>query len=859
MKNKDDIYFHLEFFLTVFLLYLVISLLGEIVSNYRLYIIFGLICGFCFSWFNRGKPSLIPRFLINLATLGGFLWIIYSVINSSLFYTEVVLICIRGVFIFEIIFSFSAYLPEFLTFIQLLSIPLFMGYPVLARSHNTISFILILGYVICWFVILKVKLYGFFKPESERKSLRYYSIYILVIFFLICVFVSWMLISKFPLGRMKEGGFLPAESLEPEVVLKTSEKEYYDLEDGIQEEITNLTLNFKSADDRYEVLALFSSLIKEPADIMEVKKAEQGLIDYLKRPGSGIGRNEGEELASAIKNYLDEKIIFSLQKTKENIMDILKRNAFDITERISILSRINKIQHSSSYQQMSKYGEELQKIIDNSSVYIDVKRELKEHIRKLKEWKSLEFYRKKSDYLKKNINSLDKQFKKEFADLNSGINGAERLSEFEEIEEKIDKLKETATPQTKYLIEEMEKLLDLKSEMSLSEKNRRLKEKLESANLSEYKLKDFKEEADTIKDTEKTQDFLADFSKFQEEIKKDGVNISQEIKELSEIKIHLFIKEKIEKIKDMLKDSILPDESAKEFLEKLKKLELTKKIEDLISDIKGLETDIEKFSNQGFILKKTKDNLISTREDIKNLLLFKLKVEEGTKRKEVLNGINQIADRKDWEELLEESSLKRERKETLKQLTKELSKAETTPQVKDIQEAAEEEIEGSLKEGVRKEEAERLKESFQSMAEIKRMFIIEKDHSDLRKKIEEEKLKPKAQELKEKSIQAEEGAYWQICILPSRLVIPVDSSVSLKTIAIYNKIFVKDISSELEWFSSHPYVAGVDEAGTVHSLSKGKTKISAKYKGINSQEVEVAVVDKISSEIDKTINRELVR
>lgn len=145
------------------------------------------------------------------------------------------------------------------------------------------------------------------------------------------------------------------------------------------------------------------------------------------------------------------------------------------------------------------------------------------------------------------------------------------------------------------------------------------------------------------------------------------------------------------------------------------------------------------------------------------------------------------------------------------------------------------------------------------MAEIKRMFIIEKDHSDLRKKIEEEKLKPKAQELKEKSIQAEEGAYWQICILPSRLVIPVDSSVSLKTIAIYNKIFVKDISSELEWFSSHPYVAGVDEAGTVHSLSKGKTKISAKYKGINSQEVEVAVVDKISSEIDKTINRELVR
>jgi len=1069
MKKKVDIYFHLEFFLTISLLFLVILLFGELISGYGLYIIFGLICGFSFSWFNRVNPPPI-KLLINLAALGTFLWIIYSIVNSSLFYSDVVLICVKGVLILEIILSFNASLSGFLTYMQIVSIPLFMSYPVLARDYNTTSFILISGYIVCWFVILKLKFYGLFSPQSKRKLLRCYSVYLLVIFSLICAFVSWILFSKLPVGRIEKGGLLPKESMGLEVELKTSEKEYYVLQDEIQEKITDLILKFEFAEDRYEALALLSSLIKEPPYIMEVRKAEQGVIDYLKGSGAGLEKAEEDELIASIKNYLDKKIILNLKKNKESIPDIFKNDPFNIIDRISILNRINEIQHSNSYEQMSKYARELQKTIDKSSLNIDVKRELKESVRKSKEWKTLEFYRKKSDFLEKKIDSLDGQLKKEFRGLHSAINETERLSDLRDIEKKNDELKETATPQTRNLIKEIENLLDLKSEMLLSENNRQLKEKLESSNLPGYKLKEFKEEVNTLRDMEEVRDFLAASSEFQNKIEKDEINISQEIKESLENKIHSFIKEKIEKINDMLKDSILPVETIEEFLKGLEKLKLTKDSKKVISEAKRLESDIEKFANQGFILQETKENVIKGIEDIKELLLSRLKMDERTEDSKLLKDKNQIDYRKDWEELLEKSSLKEQRKETLKQLTQELFKARTAPEIEDIKEAAEKEIEASVKEGTRREEREKLKEGLDKLAELERMFTIDKELSGLRKKIEElkksnpqearrleeslrkirenstneglqkeldnlkeylksqrqektdyqkewedlveesslreqrkealkqlgqelvqaqtipqvenvkeaaekeiedsvkegtkreereklkdgleklvdEQLKSKAQEkadslkewedlveesslreqrkealkqlgqelvqaqttpqvenvkeaaekeiedsvkegtkreereklrdeleklaevkrkvavdkellMEESNEKEEKQAPWRISIFPSYLVLPPESSVSLKTLAVYNNIFIKELSSDLQWFSSKPGVAWVDEKGIVHSLSKGKAKISAKYKGIKSLEVEVTVVDKISETTDRAIRKELVQ
>lgn len=900
--EKKDIYFQLEFFLTVIVLFLVIFLLAEIIYNYRLYIIFGLICGFGFSWFTRGKQVFLISFLTKVATLGVFLWIIYSIINSSLFYIDVILIWIWGVLILEVILSFNAGFPVFLTYIQVLSIPLFMSYPALIKGYNRISFILMSGYVLCWFAVLKVKFYGFIKSESKGISLRKYSIYLLMIFSLICVSVSWIIFSKVPLGKIREGGFLPEERMSSEDNPVKMQKQYYDLQDLIQREIAKLIPALESADEKYEILGLLNSLIKDSPYIMEVRKAEHGLIDYLKREGYGLEGKYREELTLSIKSYLDKKIALILKMNKNNIEKVLKRNAFNIKERISIISLINNMQHANNYQQMRKNGRDINKIINKPTVNIDTKRQLKELTGQFKEWKKLQIYRQESDYLQKNIDSLDGQLKNELSNLQSEIEKIENLSDLKDTGARIAELKETALPLTGEHIKTIEGLMDLKLEMMLSEKNRELKEKLKSSDLLENKLKELEEEADTIKDIENSQDFLEGSSKFQEKIKENKLNINQEIKELSEIKIHSFVKEKIEKVRDLLKQSVLSVDSAREFMKELEKIESDKEIKDVILDGKKLQDDIENFSNQDFILKETKDNLIKEIEGIKTLLLYELKTDDQAEGERPLKDRKPTGFQKGWEELLEESSLREERKETLKHLTQELFKARTISQIENVKDAVKKEIVAALKEGMQEQEKNRLEQAFQELAWVQRMFTIEKELSDLREEIEQlKKTNPEeARKLEEflKKIgessaneQIEEvldnlkqllksnskdlvdfqklknkqgiaqglSSSLQIYIFPSYLIVPIDSYCPLKAIAIYNKKFIKELDSDLEWFSSDTSVAWVDKKGFVKALSKGKTNISADYKGISSQEVEVIVVEKLSEATDIAIKKELVK
>jgi uncharacterized protein YjdB len=246
-------------------------------------------------------------------------------------------------------------------------------------------------------------------------------------------------------------------------------------------------------------------------------------------------------------------------------------------------------------------------------------------------------------------------------------------------------------------------------------------------------------------------------------------------------------------------------------------------------------------------------------------------------------------------ERIEASSLKETAKQSLKKLTEELAKAENLSQLEKTKQAIEEELTPLSREGIKKDEIEKSNEMFNELAKVKKTFIIEKNLSSLKEKVEDlkkvtpreaEKLqehlkkisKSSSNEDLEKNInaikeysssqgeksgqifkEAEEYVSLQIYILPSYLVIPVGSSVTLKAIAVYNKKFIKELRSELEWFSSQPYVASVDKEGVVSALSKGKTQISANYKGKDSEKVEVIVADKIDEQIDRTVREELER
>jgi hypothetical protein len=884
VKDKS---FLAELALTFSLFYLIIFLLRDALSIYGLYIIFGLISGFCFSWFIREKPNPWARVLMNLVAVGIFVWIIYSLLNSSLLYREVMRIFSKGALFFAVVFSFNAYNSRSLTYLQALSIPLFMCSPLFIKDYNAVSLISISGYFIGWFIIFKVKFYGFFKPAKEKKPQRYHPLYLALIFFIIILVSSWTLFSNFPLREIKAGGFFPLEGVpEEETGL---EKEYYALQSRVQDKITRIIPELNSTEDRYEVLELLSSLLKESPYTVEVEKAESGLITQLAHPGPGLEKRDTPEMTFMIKNYVDKKILINLKRNKDGMIDVLKKYLFDIKNRISILSRVNKIQYGDSYEKLDKSSKELKKNINNAFASGSIKREMGGLVRQLKEWKVFELYREKMNALNQAAGSAGGELKKELAGLPQEIGQLGEAADFRKTGNKLEGLKERLPAQLK---EPVNEIFNLKLEMSVSEKARSLKSKLEIPNLSGDKITELKELVDDIEDAEGYQDLSKNSSELQVRITAEDIDTpKKEIAGLLEIKTYRLVKEEKEKIAQTLKEGILPDAQREDFLKGLEKLESAQDAEKVISGIEKSRAAIDKFLEQGFINQGSKENLAKETEEFKDLLLFQLTIKE----KEMSREEELFSAQKRWEEMIEKSPLSEEAKQLLKRLSEEFSRADTFSKLESVRQAIEKEIESLAQEPGLEKEAEKLKEAFSPVVQMQRMYVIDKSLFSLKRSIDkleeldyrekeilkeylktirnsstEEEFKRRLEALKnyldskelkkeEKSQEKELISLWKIYIMPSQLVVPVGSSVLLKAIGVYENMFIKELGAELEWSSSNPNAVWVNEKGLVYALFKGKAKISALYRGKVVEGAEVIVVDQIPKGIGEAIKRDLKR
>jgi hypothetical protein len=212
-----------------------------------------------------------------------------------------------------------------------------------------------------------------------------------------------------------------------------------------------------------------------------------------------------------------------------------------------------------------------------------------------------------------------------------------------------------------------------------------------------------------------------------------------------------------------------------------------------------------------------------------------------------------------------------------------------------MQEVFKNEIASLNKEGVKKEVLKKIEDFFGTMVKNKTVLVIEKALYGIRKKLEDlnkvdpqqaniiqeylkemvdsssqveikkdiERLKEYLNQTKGKSEnkveKVKDGGSWQIYILPQRMVIPIGANISLRTIVIYNTMFIKEVGPELGWFSSKPDIAFVDGNGVVHALIKGETRIKARYKGEESPPAEVIVVDKMDEQADRSVTQELRR
>lgn len=883
MEDKER-FLIAELVLTFSLLFYVTNLLQDVISFYRYYLILGFIAGFVFSWFKKIKPNII-NYIITFSAITTFIWIVYSIFNSSFFYKDVIIIWIKGLLVLQLMLSFNASRSPILSYIQALSIPLFMSSAVFIKYYDREIAILILSYFIIWFVILKIQFYKSLKPGSKTYYRHYYSMAIAIPVFLIILSLSWMMFHRFLLGEIKKGGIFTEEGIGPERGMESQEKEYYALQDEFQKKVTELILKLNDQEGRLGALALLSSMIKESPYAMEVDKAQNGLIDYLHRPGLGLEEKDTEELTILMDKFLERKIMLNAKRNKDDLVLKLKKDSLSMKDRFSATSLANKLHYSNSYENIKKYERELNKTIDNSLLNSDAKREAEGLAGKLKEWKGFESYTRKMSDLYKKIDSMQGQERQGFQDLLSSIKKAEGLNDFKEIEQKMDGRKKKVLPQSEGLMKEIEEILDLKLDMVVAKNAGDLKEKIENSNLTQYDLNDLREYSDNIKDADNYREFQESFLKLQEKAKDDNLMINKELKNIREMEIYSFTKAKKDKIKELLKENT-PANVKQEFLENLEKLDEQNRIEKLSSQMEKMKQEIEDFVSKGFISKTSKDSLEKDVEAIQEIVSSQ-RINKENKTAYLLVQEQQLNYQEQLEELIESSSLNAEKKQLLKELSKGILNAESLLQLQNMQEAIQEELDSLSKEDQYKQEIKEIKQKLTELAEVKQSFIVDKAYFPVIKKLEEsgketnnledylEKIRKSktAEQLKANIKKFEEYALssskeknekdriysCKIDIIPSRLIIPKGSSLSLKTFAIYNNSFVKELKSGLEWFSPEPNIAWVDGLGVLHSVSGGKIKITATYKGIMSRDIEVSVVDKLSEEIDATIKNEIGR
>ncbi|MFH1199075.1 MAG: hypothetical protein V1650_02805 [Candidatus Omnitrophota bacterium] len=385
MRTKEE-YLTVDFLCTFLLLCSAGLLFGGALKGEILYLLLGLIAGFCFSWVKREtKVIKITSDILGLIVMG---WALYSVFTSTLVYEDVVLILAKAVLVLSVVLSFNASSDKVISSIQGLSLPLFLISHLFIRSYDLGYALLILVYLASWCVIIKLKFYHSFDSLIAVRASTRHSIIISSVFFLVVLTISWALFSNILLGKIRKGGVFIYKESRGLLNDESFEKEYYDTQDKLQGKIIDSPTDF----DKESALQYFS-MVMNSENVQEVKKAAEGLIDLFRRPGPGLEKGDKEVTLLLINNYIDKRTQKNLNNMKNKINDSLKANAVSVFDRMSVMNNVSKLQAAGSPEEFKEARKQLREALNNSSMDAGTKSELAGLVEQLEQWKAFELAR----------------------------------------------------------------------------------------------------------------------------------------------------------------------------------------------------------------------------------------------------------------------------------------------------------------------------------------------------------------------------------------------------------------------------------------------------------------------------------
>lgn len=879
MESKDR-YFHLEYFLTFLLFLPLLFLFPEEAAPLRIFLVGGIILGASVAYISRNQFYSFRKFATLAASLSILAGTAYFVLKSTFLYREVIVICIKSLSLLIVVNSFSSCIQGYLNSMQIFSILLFFCICALTKGYNNLFLILSSGFVFNLLAVVRIKFYTLFNNSKKARE-KHQGINILFIIVLVLsALLAWALFMNLPLGKIKTWEYLKEEDLSS-TEEQEEEKGASLPEEEIQRKLTELTFKLSSTDEMHRVLAAIQDLIiKEKPFAYEVNKAQKDILEMINNPILAQDEAKTKELRDLIKAYVGKKISNNLNRIKSGIDKVIEDNRIGLWQRFAILSAVNKLEYSNSLEGIDKYSEQLRGAVNDEAISDETRKQLKQLNNQLKEWKAYQAYSKKLDSFQKKINTLDENKKQDFNNLAQQISDVNTISDSNVTDKLIEKMRQVSFLEDDKLIDEAQQLLKLKKIMLASKEISQLRKKLEESGQSVDRPPELEDALNAVEESRDAQEIVKKISKLIERMREESrFQIPQEAKDMLKESIENLIKESVDVFKKQIQENNLPD-SGENLLEGLSAMDSERTI-DKISDISAqMQKSLETFYKQGSLTKEARDNLIKETKKVEQLFIVRLELANMGKQERPSDKDSSLDYKEKVANLLQDLSIEDKQKERIKKLMDKLEAAQTVSQVGDALEVINQELDA-----LPKKDNEKIKEIIQEAAETKKMFILEKDSCNLRKEIEalksalpqqaallenkldnlresktEQDLLKNASALKElselkqfenkfkidESLEVAENAGQQgqlkIDLLPSYAVLPIKSSISFKSVAIYDN-FIKEIAPELEWFSSNPSVAFVNQLGLVYARGVGEAEITCRYKGKVSRKCRVTVVE----------------
>ena len=396
---KDDYFALLERLFTCALVLLVIALFGDSLAGYWWLVFAGLVGALAFSWAHRSLSSSQRGSILAVSSGAAILvciWVVATLLRPLFGYQEVVMVFLKGALLLIVILGVNTSTPVFLSHIQFLTIPLFMGSMVFMKGAGVPAAILIAAYCLAWGGVLKCKLYAVSEPmpDTGRSWWQYFMLPSALL--AATLVVSWALFYFISVSRLAHSGILPVEENEKVRPPEARDKEYYRLQDTLQGQMTKIILRFRTTGEQHEGLAQIGSLIQETVDdVMEIEEAAEGLVSFLKTPGAGIEAGERQQTSYLMQEYLEKKAGVNMTRLNEKIMEKLSKEGMHVMQVLAAAYPLNGMNSARSYKQLVAEERKLLRQIDSSVTNKSAKSDMGALVQQLKEWKVLSLFRQK--------------------------------------------------------------------------------------------------------------------------------------------------------------------------------------------------------------------------------------------------------------------------------------------------------------------------------------------------------------------------------------------------------------------------------------------------------------------------------